>query len=219
MFEDMRGKIMKLSDFMNREKNDFGRKLYSIPEIYGFYVDTFRTIGYFLKAKNKGIVDAKFSERVMLAVTEVNGCAVCSYAHTVASLKAGMSSEEIKSFLDGNADEDNYINVEEATAIFFAQHYAESRGVADIDAWNTVVSRYGEEKALAILGMIRTIMSGNSIGIAFSSLVLRIKGEEPDSRSSLAYELSVLILSLIMLPVALINALIMIILKKPTISF
>ena len=50
-----------------------------------------------------------------LAVTEVNGCAACSYAHTTFALREGMSNEEISSFLAGA---DDYIQPEEAKALF-----------------------------------------------------------------------------------------------------
>lgn len=37
--------------------------------------------------KKKKIVNKDFVERLQLAVTEVNGCAACSYAHTYMALK------------------------------------------------------------------------------------------------------------------------------------
>ena len=46
----------------------------------------------------------KFKERTMLAVTEVNGCIMCSYVHTKLSLKAGLSNEDIKEILAGDLD-------------------------------------------------------------------------------------------------------------------
>ena len=70
------------------------------------------------------LVDSKFIERLQLAVTEVNGCAACSYQHTKMALQQGMSNEEISSFLSGG---DNFIKAEEAKTIMFAQHYADSR--------------------------------------------------------------------------------------------
>ncbi|WP_256205872.1 carboxymuconolactone decarboxylase family protein [Carnobacterium iners] len=38
-------------------------------------------------------------ERIMLAVTQVNGCSVCSYTHTKMALEVGMKSEKIKNIL------------------------------------------------------------------------------------------------------------------------
>jgi len=42
------------------------------------------------EAGKAGRVSCEFSERIMMAVTEVNGCLYCSYFHTQVALKAGM---------------------------------------------------------------------------------------------------------------------------------
>lgn len=42
--------------------------------------------------KKQNGMNFKFKERIMLAVTEVNGCIMCSYVHTKLSLKAGLSN-------------------------------------------------------------------------------------------------------------------------------
>nr|WP_237713710.1 carboxymuconolactone decarboxylase family protein [Rhodococcus sp. P14] len=60
----------------------------------------------------------------MLAVTEVNGCGACSYAHTKIALGAGMSSAEIRNILAGVLDD---VPDSEVAAVLFAQHYADTR--------------------------------------------------------------------------------------------
>lgn len=40
-------------------------------------------------------VDHTFTEKIMLAVTQVNGCRYCSYGHTKAALKEGIPEDEI----------------------------------------------------------------------------------------------------------------------------
>ena len=74
------------------------------------------------KARKKKLVSRAFQKRIMLVVTEVNGCQLCSYWHTREALKSGMPEEEIKNMLSGNLEN---IPQEEAIALFFAQHYAE----------------------------------------------------------------------------------------------
>ena len=78
---------------------DKGRKLYSLPEAYRVFYKAMRTIRYMSKSRKNNEVSLKFMERIMLAVTQVNACAVCSYAHTKMALEAGMSSEEIQHML------------------------------------------------------------------------------------------------------------------------
>lgn len=58
---------------------DIGRKLYSFSEIYTILYKGIRTAPYLSKAKKIGVLDTDFVERIMLAVTEVNGCAICSH--------------------------------------------------------------------------------------------------------------------------------------------
>jgi len=77
------------------------------------------------QARKNKVMSSEFIERIMLAVTEVNGCEVCSYAHTKIALEQGMSEEEIGKLLSGDTED---IPAEEAPAIFFAQHYADTRG-------------------------------------------------------------------------------------------
>ena len=40
-------------------------------------------------------------ERIMLGVTQVNGCLLCSYAHTKMALELGMKEKQIEELLDG----------------------------------------------------------------------------------------------------------------------
>lgn len=128
-------------------------------------------------------------ERIMLAVTEVNKCPMCSYAHTKIALEAGMSAREIENMLQGVLLD---VPKEEMPAILFAQHFADTRGKPSKESLRTLVNIYGLDKARGILGGIRSIMVGNAYGIAWGSFMGRFKGE-PDPRSHLAYELTMIL--------------------------
>ena len=105
------------------------------------------------------------AERIMLAVTEVNGCEVCSYAHARIALEKGLRAEEVRMLLAGDA---GAIPADEAIAIAFAQHYADSRGNPTRESWQRLVETQGSAKALGILGAARTMMIGNAYGIAWA---------------------------------------------------
>ena len=109
------------------------------------------------------------------------------------------------------------IPADEIPAINFAQHYADTRGNPTKESWERIIDIYGISKAKAILGVIRTIMIGNTYGLPWSSFFNRFRGK-PDKRSSLKYEIS-MILSTILIPVSFIHALISDIMKIPIISF
>src|SRR5699024_1845621 len=121
---------------------------------------------------------------------------MCSYVHTKQALEMGMKEEEIKQILTGDV---NHIPESEVKAIMFAQHYAESRGNPSEASWNEIVETYGGAKALGILGAIRMITFGNSIGIALSAFRSRLKGKTVKS-SSLFYEITMLASLIPLLP-------------------
>ena len=177
------------------------KRMYSVKEFYIFVEEAFQTVKYMNKAKKSGLMEKAFIERIMLAVTEVNGCELCSYMHTEQALKSGMTEEDIQMMLSGTVDN---IPKEEAVGIFFAQHYAENKGRPTKEAWNRVVDFYGEEKALAILATTRVIMMGNVHGIGASALLSRFKGKAIE-KSSLHYELGIIFSVIPYIPTALIR--------------
>ena len=137
-----------------------------------------------------------------LAVTEVNGCAACSYQHTKMALNQGMSNEEISSFLSAGSD---FIKPEEGKAILFAQHFADSTGRPKKYAFDVLVDEYGAEEAEVMLAAIQVMIFGNMYGIPFSAYQSRRKGK-PFKDSKLSYELGMMISGVIILPLATIHA-------------
>lgn len=191
-------------------KMQLTRKLYSPVEAYWITYNLFRSVPDLRKARKNGEMDRQFMERIMLAVTEVNGCAICSYAHTKMALETGMSNEEIQNMLAGMLTD---VPADELEAILFAQHYADSRAKPSKEAWARLVEVYGETKAGGILGAIRIIMWGNAYGIPWSSFSGRFKGK-PDERSTLPYELTMFITVVFYLPIAGFHALLLGLFKK-----
>jgi AhpD family alkylhydroperoxidase len=107
----------------------------------------------------------------MLAVTAVNGCRYCSYFHTKQALKSGVTAEEIRDLLAGdvaNCPQD------EAIAVAYAQHWAESNTHPDPEAVKRLQQTYGGEKAEAIHLMLRMICIGNLLGNSWDYLIYRI---------------------------------------------
>ena len=99
------------------------KKLYSFKEAYFIVYNALRSISVFKKSRDNNFIDLQFVERIMLAVTSVNGCAMCSYAHTQMALEAGLSKEEIESYFDKTQN----VSDEEMVGILYAQHYADTR--------------------------------------------------------------------------------------------
>jgi len=193
----------------------FGRKLYSVWESYRIYFKGLRTVKYMTRVKKSKDLSPEFIERIMMAVTEVNGCAICSYAHTKMALEIGMSNKEIQNILSGVMDD---VPPDEIPGVMFAQHYADSRGKPSKEAWVHVVEIYGLSKAKGILGAICMIMVGNIYGIPWSSFFNRFRGK-PDKRSNLLYEISMIITCILFTPIVIIHALVSYLFQMPIIIF
>lgn len=183
-------------------KKNKGRKPYSIREAYWIIVQGLRTAKYMRREKSKGTLDPKFIERIMLAVTEVNGCEMCSYAHTKMALEQGMSLEEIQNMLQGELKS---IPNKEIEAVLFAQHYADSRGNPSKSSWNHIVDKYGDKLAYGILGTIRIIMIGNAYGAPMGTFLDRFK-KKGSKKNSIIYEITMMMTLILFLPVGIIHA-------------
>jgi len=175
----------------------FNKRIYDVKEFFRFFSDAMASFSTIRKARKKNLITKAFQKRIMLVVTEVNGCQLCSYWHTKEALKSGMPEEEIKNMLSGNIEN---VPKEEGVALFFAQHYAESAANPDAKAWQRVVDTYGEKKAKNILAFIKVIMMGNVYGIAASALLNRIIGK-PVKKSRFLDELGIIFGVVIFIPV------------------
>lgn len=113
------------------------------------------------RAMRGDTLDHAFRERLMLTVTEVNGCRYCSYAHARMALAAGVTPEQIKALSAGLLDD---CPPEEATALSYAQHWAESDGKPAPEARERLRQTYGEEQSDAIELVLRMIRMGNLLG-------------------------------------------------------
>jgi AhpD family alkylhydroperoxidase len=190
---------INLSEFIG-SRTEFKRR-FSLWEMYRSFVFLPRAMNKMIGNNKSKLVDTDFIRRLQLAVTEVSGCPACSYQHTKMALQQGMSGEEISSFLSGG---DQFIKPQEAKAIMFAQHFADSRGYPKKYAYNSIVKEYGEKEAHIILSAVQTMIAGNMYGIPYSAFQSRLKGK-PYKDSSLFYELGMLVTGVLLLPIAIIH--------------
>lgn len=173
-------------------KSKHGKTLYSLREIYRILYHGMRALPYLRQTVKDGTLSPELKERLMLAVTEVNGCALCAYGHTRMALESGMKMEEIEAMLGGELAD---VPKEELSAVLFARHYAEARGLPSKESWKQIEHLYGKREARAILSAVRVIMAGNAYGIPMGSFAARFvpgKREKVDKRSNIAYEICVI---------------------------
>jgi len=150
----------------------FNKRTYK--NLKGFFNDLYFPIKNRNRLKEvtaKKLISPAFRERLMLAVTAVNGCRYCSYFHAKQALKSGLTSEEISRLLSGDVAN---CPEEEAVAIIYAQHWAECDTHPDPEAVLKLQQAYGVEKTEAIHLMLRMIRLGNLLGNSWDCLIYHI---------------------------------------------
>jgi len=150
----------------------FNKRTYKNPK--DFFSDLWfliRNSSRLREITKKKLISPAFRERLMLAVTAVNGCRYCSYYHTRQALKSGIAAEEISGLLSGdvaNCPQD------EAVAVAYAQHWAESNAHPDPEAVTRLQQAYGRERTEAIHLILRMIRMANLLGNSWDYLIYRI---------------------------------------------
>lgn len=126
----------------------------------GLLVDLFfltKNVRSVTKVARGKMVPNAFRERLMLAVVSVYGCRYCSWIHTGGALRSGIAEEEIVGLLSGSVDN---CPEDEAVAVLYAQHWADSDDKPDPEAVRRLEQTYGTEKAR----VINAILHMNRIG-------------------------------------------------------
>jgi len=188
---------------------EYNKRVAKLSEFIRYYFSAGYTLRRFTNAKDK-YLDAKFMERIMLAVTEVNGCKVCAQGHAKMALESGMSELEIQALLSNNQD---VVPKYEGVAILYATHFADTSGNPDIDANKRLYESYDKHVADAVIATIHMIMLGNVLGISFGCFKDRLAGK-PNKDSSLVKELLIFILFILLFPIFIVVAIVGAILNK-----
>ena len=122
-------------------------------------------------AMKDGQVSIQFRERLMLAVTAVNGCRYCSYYHAKEAVKAGLPDAELQKMLVGVVDD---APADELPALLYAQHWAEMDGMVETAVKQKFIQTYGAERAQAIETVLIMIRQGNLWGNSTDYLIYRL---------------------------------------------
>jgi len=166
--------------------------------------DTAAHMGDMRAASRAGRAGRAFTEKIMLAVTQVNGCRYCEYGHSRMALEAGIPAEEIRQLMAGEFDG---LTEREAPAVLFAQHYAETGGRPTPEAQQRLLDTYGPDTARDVMAYICMITLGNMVGNTFDALLARLTLRPvPDSR--LRDEVGILLLTAFWVPVMFVKGMI-----------
>jgi AhpD family alkylhydroperoxidase len=149
----------------------FGKRFYTPRTFARDLRDVFAHMSSFRETARSERVSRGFAEKIMLAVTQVNGCRYCAYGHTRAALREGVDAGEIARIMSGELEG---LAEEEAVALAFAQHWTESGGHPDPDAERRFREYYGPQVSTDILNWMRMIQMGNLMGNTFDALLYRL---------------------------------------------
>ena len=150
----------------------FNKRLY--PNLREFLGD----LGFILKRSDKmkvlmraEVIDEQFRERLMMAVTGVNGCRYCSYYHTQLALSAGIDPHELHAMGEQCFE---HSPADQQTALLYAQHWVESSAHPDPGAIECLRREDTPEQVELIELCLRTIRVGNLSGNLFDYLLFKL---------------------------------------------
>jgi len=116
------------------------------------------------------LIDRAFQERLMLAVTEVNGCRYCAFVHAKMALSAGLAQADVDALAEGSLEGSP---PEQVPALLYAQHWAETDTQPDPVARQRIIETYGLEKTEAVELSLRMSRIGNLLGNTSDYLLYR----------------------------------------------
>jgi AhpD family alkylhydroperoxidase len=131
-------------------------------------IDTFKS----------GRITQAFIERIMMAITAVNGCRYCAFVHSRMALEQGCTEAELQDIMNFNY---RGICADEVVALTFCQHYAETNRHPSKDAMRRFISYYGPQKARDIYHIISGIYFGNLMGNTADAFESRLRGRPPEN--------------------------------------
>ncbi|MEA1884813.1 MAG: carboxymuconolactone decarboxylase family protein [Thermotogota bacterium] len=160
---------------------------FNAMRFYTIMDKAFESMPDFKYARHNDLMDDVLQTKIMLAVTEVNGCEMCRVYHTQHAKKIGLEEDEINQI-----SSEFVIDLDDAIeAMLFGKRYAENEGTYTDKDWEQLLKIYGEKKALGILAATRMITMGNAMGIAAGNFWSRLKFQ-PVKGSKLINELLIL---------------------------
>ncbi len=138
-------------------------------------------------------VRSALREQVMLGVNSVNGCRYCNWAHTGFALAHGVNLDELAYLLDtgtfGKMDE------RDATAILFAQNFAETLRKPTPEARAALAQRFTAYERRELMAHIHAIYFGSLCGNSADAWLARLSGRKIEDGHPVPEALAALLLA------------------------
>jgi AhpD family alkylhydroperoxidase len=118
---------------------------------------------------------AALREKVMLGVTSINDCRLCSWGHTHWALANGVPLEEVNQILGHEVESLEAANPAEAAAVLFARHYAENLDRFAPESIENLRRHYSDAQVAEILAYVRAITLGSLTGNTLEAVLDRFR--------------------------------------------
>lgn len=165
-------------------KGKFGKRVFSPTSLIEVLTDIVRAAPTMPGTFTSGRVPPAFRERILLAVTSVNQCRYCQWAHTDLAVANGISAEQIGALLGSSTQS---VPEEERVALLYALHYAETNRQPAAAERRKLFDTYGADVAHDIENWIHLIFFSNLSGNTFDSFLSRLRGE-PNPEGNAVFE-------------------------------
>lgn len=151
------------------------KRVYKAKQFFRDIIFLLGRLPSIIKAYRSQRVPWPMAEKIMLAVTSVNGCQHCARFHGALAHISGVEAEEIAQLMQMEIGK--CVNAYERPALQFAQEYAQTERNPSSENILELKRFYGVVIADDIMLYIRLIMLGNLSGNTFDAFVARLSGK------------------------------------------
>lgn len=153
----------------------FHKRVYRVNQFFTDIIFLSCHLPRILGAYRSKRVPWSMAEKIMLAVTAVNGCRHCARFHGALARMSGVEAGEVAQLLQMEIGKQ--VSAYERPALQFAQEYAQMERNPSSENLLELKRFYGDVIASDIMLYIRMILLGNLSGNTFDAFVARLTGK------------------------------------------
>jgi AhpD family alkylhydroperoxidase len=170
----------------------FRKRVLTPRNLPGVTLAAARSLPVLARALRDPATSGQLREEVMLAVTSVNDCRYCSWAHTGLALAEGVDLDALRGLLENGRSQG--LGEGAARAILFAQEFAATERQPQTGAREALRPWFSEREIDEILAYIHAIYLANLSGNTVDALLARLRGDEVEG-SYLPIELATAVIA------------------------
>lgn len=169
----------------------FGKRTFTLPLLAQSTAAALHHGPALLRGLVQPATSPALREKVMLAVTAVNDCRYCSWAHTGLALENGVDLDALREILDHGSF--GSVSTPEGVAILYAKHFADTVRRPSAEAERALAAAWPDPTQRAeILAYIHAIYFANLSGNSLDAWLARLRGQAVEQGHPVAEALAAL---------------------------